>query len=207
MCATLRRRSLPETQEFRNPEEARCDQVASFGLPVFTFRPDPNIEREYDVEYTASIQHEIVRGLSVSAGYYRRGTYDFRRTENVQFAPSDYTIVNVVSPLDGQALPVYNLDPTKRLLTNRVDYNSTDSDLRRRTYNGLQFGFNARVAGAQFFVGGPSIASSTSTATRSRATSFVIPTMALPRSRRTTFPRPTTTSATRASWTCRSCTS
>jgi Carboxypeptidase regulatory-like domain len=126
---------------------------ANFGLPVFTIRPDENIKREYDLEYTASLQHEVVRGFSVTAGYYRRGTYNMRLTKYTQFTPADYTVVNVVSPLDGQVFPVYNLDPAKRALQNRVDYNSTDSDLRRRSYNGVQLGFNARLKGAQFFGG------------------------------------------------------
>jgi hypothetical protein len=126
---------------------------AAFGLPVQTIRPDPNIKREYDLEYTASIQHEVVRGLSVSAGYYRRGTYNQRVTVNNGWRPEDYTIVNVVSPLDGQVLPVYNLNPALRGNVDRTDYNSTDSNLRRRTYNGIQLGVNARVRGAQFFGG------------------------------------------------------
>lgn len=126
---------------------------AAFGLPVQTLRPDPDIRREYDLEYTVSVQHQVSQGLSVNAGYYRRGTYNQRRTQNNGWSPSDYTIVNVVSPLDGAILPVYNLDPTKRANVDRTDFNSTDSDSRRRTYNGIQLGFNARLGSAQFFGG------------------------------------------------------
>jgi Carboxypeptidase regulatory-like domain len=133
--------------------EIGASNNAAFGLPVQTLRPDPDIKREYDLEYTVSVQHEITRGLSMNAGYYRRGTYNQRRTQNNGWSPSDYTIVNVVSPLDGAILPVYNLDPTKRANVDRTDFNSTDSDLRRRTYNGLQLGFTARKGGAQFFGG------------------------------------------------------
>jgi hypothetical protein len=126
---------------------------AAFGLPVQTVRPDPNIKREYDLEYTASVQHEVTRGLSVNVGYYRRGTYNQRLTVNNGWRPSDYTIVNVVSPLDGAILPVYNLNPALRGNVDRTDTNSTNSDLRRRTYNGVQMSFNARLGGAQFFGG------------------------------------------------------
>jgi hypothetical protein len=125
----------------------------AFGLPVQTLRPDPDIRREYDLEYTASVQHQVTSGLSVTAGYYRRGTYNQRRTQNNGWSPSDYTIVNVVSPLDGAVLPVYNLDPAKRGRVDRTDFNSTDANLRRRTYNGVQVGFNARLRGVQFFGG------------------------------------------------------
>ncbi len=126
---------------------------AAFGLPLQTLRPDPDIQREYDMEYTVSLQHQFGRGLSVNAGYYRRGTYNQRRTQNNGWSPSDYQIVNVVSPLDGAILPVYNLDPTKRANVDRTDFNSTDADQRNRTYNGMQLGFNARLGKAQFFGG------------------------------------------------------
>lgn len=127
---------------------------AAFGLPVLTFRPDPDIKREYDLEYTAQVQHEVTRGLSVSFGYYRRGTHNQRVTRNLNWTNADYTIINVTSPLDGTTIPVYNLDPTKqRSINERLDVNSTDSDLRRRTYNGIQTGFNARVKGFNFFGG------------------------------------------------------
>jgi hypothetical protein len=124
-----------------------------FGLPVFTIQPDPKIQREYDIEYTTQFQHEVVRGFSATIGYYRRTTHDQRVSRNTGFTPNDYTIINVVSPLDGAVIPVYNLDPAKQPLAERIDFTSNDANLRRRTYNGVQLGFNARVAGAQFFGG------------------------------------------------------
>ncbi|MGE3508916.1 MAG: carboxypeptidase regulatory-like domain-containing protein [Vicinamibacterales bacterium] len=126
---------------------------AAFGLPVQTVRPDPDIKREYDLEYTAQVQHEVIQGLSLSFGYYRRGTHNQRVTRNRGWSDSDYTVVNVVSPLDGTVIPVYNLNPALRGNVDRIDENSTNSDLRRRSYNGFQTGFNARVAGFQFFGG------------------------------------------------------
>jgi hypothetical protein len=125
----------------------------NLGLPVFTWRPDENIRREYDIEYTAQLQHEVVRGFSANIGYYRRTTHNPRLSVNSGFTRDDYRVVNVVSPLDGQIIPIYNIDPSKRGLVGGIDRNSTDSNLRRRTYNGVQLGFNARVAGAQFFGG------------------------------------------------------
>jgi hypothetical protein len=133
--------------------EIGASNNAAFGLPVQTIRPDADIRREYDLEYTAQIQHEVVRGLSVNFGYFRRGVHDQRLTQNLGWTPADYTIVNVVSPLDGSIIPAYNLDPTKRANVDRLDVNSADSDLRRRTYNGFQTGFNARVRGFNIFGG------------------------------------------------------
>jgi Carboxypeptidase regulatory-like domain len=124
----------------------------SFGLPVLAVRPDPNIKREHDLEYTAGVQHELVRGVSVSGAWYRRGTYNMRRTDTTRFNRSNYTVVNVVSPLDGSIIPAYNLDPLKNQL-DRVDSNSTDPNLRRMTYNGVEFGATARFKGGSLFGG------------------------------------------------------
>ena len=122
--------------------EIGASNNAAFGLPVQTIRPDADIKREYDLEYTAQVQHELIRGLSVNLGLFRRGTHNQRLTQNLGWTPADYTIVNVVSPLDGSVIPVYNLDPAKRANVNRLDVNSTDSDLRapqlQRLPGGLQ---------------------------------------------------------------------
>ncbi len=126
---------------------------AAFGLPVVTRRPDPDIQREYDIEYTAQLQHQVLNGLSVNAGYFRRTRHDQVLTNYTGITDADFTVVNVVSPLDGAVIPVYNLNPAKRASVDRLDTNSPDTNLRRRTYNGVQVGFNARVAGAQFFGG------------------------------------------------------
>lgn len=72
---------------------------------MLTIRPDPDIKREYDMEYTVAIQHQFGQNLSMNAGYYRRGTYNQRRTVNNDWSPSDYEIANVVSPLDALSCP------------------------------------------------------------------------------------------------------
>lgn len=125
----------------------------SFGLPLQVRRPDPDIKREYDWEYTAGVQHEIALGLAVSGTYYRRNTYNMTRTTPTQFAASDYTIVNIANPLDGSLIPIYNLNPAKRGLLDRIDTNSTDSNLRSLTYNGFEIGTSGRFRGASFFGG------------------------------------------------------
>jgi hypothetical protein len=125
---------------------------ASFGLPILQRRPDPNIGREYDWEYTASVTHEVVQGLSVNASWYRRDTYNMTKTTPTQFSAANYTIIPIVNPLDGSTIPLYNLDPTKTNL-DRVDTNSTDSNLRSLNYHGFELGTTGRFHGATFFGG------------------------------------------------------
>jgi hypothetical protein len=72
---------------------------------------------------------------------------------NGPFTPADYSVVNVVSPLDGSIIPAYNLNPAKRGLIDREDLNSTNTDLRSFTYTGLEFGAAARMGRATLFGG------------------------------------------------------
>jgi hypothetical protein len=125
----------------------------AFGLPILLRHPDANIKREYDYEYSAGVQRELVPGISVTAAWYRRNTYNMTKTTPTQFTASDYTILNVANPLDGSIIPLYNLNPAKRGLIDRVDTNSTDSNLRSLAYNGFEIGTSGRFRGASFFGG------------------------------------------------------
>ena len=124
-----------------------------FGLPTLTRRPADGFAREYDWEYSAGVQHELMRGVSVTANWYHRDSYNPTMSVNGPFTMADYAVVNVVSPLDGSIIPAYNLDPAKRGLIDRVDYNSTDTDLRSFTYTGFEFGAAARMGRATLFGG------------------------------------------------------
>ena len=127
---------------------------AAFGLPVFARRPDPEgLDREYDIETSLGIQHELLRGLSVSGSWFRRARHNELRSDNLRVGFSDYAPVDVLSPLDGRVFTVYNLDQSKRGLIDTVDTNSTNSDLRSRVYNGYELGVSGRMRGAQFFGG------------------------------------------------------
>jgi hypothetical protein len=125
---------------------------ARFGLPVQTRRPVDDLAREYDWEYNAGIQHELMRGVSVNAAWYHRNTYNMTQSINQPISMADYTIVNVASPLDGSIIPAYNLNAAKRGLVDRIDVNAP-SDLRSYSYNGFEFGAHARIAGATVFGG------------------------------------------------------
>jgi hypothetical protein len=116
--------------------------------------PDPDIKRPYQWEYSAGIQRELFAGVSVSAGWVRR---DFRRlfwSDNVLVSPSDYTVIQTPNPLDpAEMIPIYNLSPSKQGQVQQIDRNSSQN---RRWYNGVDFGFTARVRGASVY-GGTSI--------------------------------------------------
>ena len=125
----------------------------AFGLPVFNFRPDPDIRREYDIEYSAGVQHELTRGMSVSFSWFHRDTHNLRRTDNILVGLNDYTKVDVVNPLNGEVFPVYNLFASKQGQVERWDYNSTDSSTRYRNYNGIELGYHMRLGARGSFFG------------------------------------------------------
>jgi len=133
--------------------EIGASNNVAFGQPLLQRRPDPEIKREYDLEYSASVQHQLLRGVSVNAAYYRRGVHNMVATTPTQFSRSDYTVVNIVSPVDGSVIPVYNLSSAKNGLLDRVDTNSTNADLRRQTYNGVEIGATARFGRGSAFGG------------------------------------------------------
>jgi hypothetical protein len=133
--------------------EIGLPNTARFGEAVLTRHPDPDIAREYDWEYSAGIQHELIRGVSVTAAWYHRDSYNMTKSVNGPFTPANYSIVNVVSPLDGSIIPAYNLDPAKRGLIDRLDLNSTDRDLRSFSYSGFELGAAARIQNATLFGG------------------------------------------------------
>jgi hypothetical protein len=129
--------------------------------------PDPDIKRPYQWEYNAGVQRELRPGVSVSANWVRR---EFKRifwTDNILVSESDYSVVNIPNPCglttapagcsglvaSGETIPVYNLNVAKRGQVQQVDKNS-DTNFKR--YNGIDFGFTARVRGGNIF-GGTSI--------------------------------------------------
>jgi hypothetical protein len=137
----------------QDAEIAAIGNNARFGQAVLVRHPDPDIKREYDWEYSAGIQHELLRGVSVTAAWYHRDAYNLTKSVNGPFTPADYSIVNVVSPLDGRVIPTYNLNPSKQGQVDRTDVNSTDRDLRSFSYTGFEFGAAARIQRATLFGG------------------------------------------------------
>ena len=58
--------------------------TSNFGQ--ITSRPDPNLPRGYNWEYSALLQHELMPRLSVTVGYYHRDFYNLQVTDNLNLA-------------------------------------------------------------------------------------------------------------------------
>jgi hypothetical protein len=118
-------------------------------LPTF----DPEIERMYNLESTISVQHQIMNGVSVSAGWYNRQYHNMWRRTNTGVSTSDFTPFTLFSPIDGAPITYYNVSAAKvaQLGTNLVDTNAPD---RTDQYNGFEYTFTARVGKVNLFGGG-----------------------------------------------------
>ena len=116
--------------------------------------PDPNIKRPYQVLSNLSLEHELRPGLRVSAAYNHRQFYRLIWTDNLATSfDDDYSLITIADPRGNGTLPVYNLSRNKLGLVNELD---TNSDKNTRVYNGVDFGFNARLANGVTFIGGTS---------------------------------------------------
>jgi hypothetical protein len=88
------------------------------------------------------VQHELVSRVSVNAAWFRRDFRNLVARTNLEQSFSDYTPVNVVSPLDGSIVRMYNI--SQAAFTRIRNVASTDPD-RKMWYNGYELSFNARL--------------------------------------------------------------
>ena len=123
----------------------------NFGVSVGR-RPDPNLRRQYNQEYTASVQHQVTPAISVTGGLFRRTFYNIEGQYNAAInRETDYTAVQTVSPLSGETMTIFNLLPSKQGLVDIVDRNS---DTNRRSYTGYEATFTVRLPNGGTALGG-----------------------------------------------------
>jgi hypothetical protein len=122
---------------------------STFGTPAGTLKLDTGFERGNNWEEAVSVQHEVIRNMSVTVGYYRRQFSNLAADVNLAVDPDlDYTPFTVRGPTDpnlpdggGELITLYNLNPDKQGASDPLRINS---DGRSRVYNGFEFSLNAR---------------------------------------------------------------
>ena len=124
------------------PDELGPSQNKTFGIRQNEY-PDPNIKRPFEMEYVVKIDHQLAQRVAVSGGYYRRGFHRLIKSRNLSTSLSDYSPLTITSPLNGEAITIYSISPTKLGLVNILDTNST---LNTQTYNGFEGSLDARLA-------------------------------------------------------------
>ena len=127
----------------------------NFGrVTALTRSPDPNIKRAHNVSTSLGVEHQLLPGLGLTFMWYHRDWKNLFRTDNDLVTSADYAAVDIVSPLDGSVITVYNLNAAKRGLVQQVDRNSTDSSTRRNAYNSFELSVSGKLPGGGNAFGG-----------------------------------------------------
>jgi len=126
---------------------------ANFGISTGR-SPSPGLAREYNVETTAGVQHQLLSRVSMFAGYYHRHFYNQEAQLNPLLTAADFAPFQVANPLGtAETLTLFNLNPAKAGLYAKqlVDINS---NINRTIYDGFEASFTARLPrGANVFGG------------------------------------------------------
>jgi hypothetical protein len=119
--------------------------------------------REWNQEFSASIQHEIVPRVAVDFGYFRRWYGNFRVVDNLAVTAGDFTRYSITAPTDprlaqsGQVIDgLYELNPAK---VGQVDNYTTlarNFGDQIEHWNGFDLTINARPRDGVLLQGGMS---------------------------------------------------
>ena len=122
-----------------------------------TNRPDPDLKRGYNWEYNASVQHQLMDRLSMTAGFYRRQFYNLDVIDNTNLTADEWNTFGITTPTDtrlplsGQPITMYSLNANKVGVA--TDNLRTFSDVNRTIYNGFEVSANARFSKLLLFGG------------------------------------------------------
>ena len=129
---------------------ASCS-VQSMTNPCGTSVLDPDRKRGYSVHYGVGVQHQLFPRLSVSANYFHTELKDLGMTYNAAQTVGDYTPVQVVSPMDGRMITIYNVSTAART---RVLNLLTNDPNARKWNNAVEVAFSGRFPGGATLFGG-----------------------------------------------------
>jgi len=115
---------------------------------------DPHFHREYNLQYSLGVQHELARGVTVNFTWNRRADYQQILTLNNAVPASAWTPVQITNPLDGSPLTVFNLQPAFFGLTPQIYQTNGRRSARSNTYNGFETSVTARLPRGAFVFAG-----------------------------------------------------
>jgi len=113
---------------------------------------DPNFHRDYGLGYNAGVQQELRKGVTLNVTWYRRSAYQQPFLVNENGVPaSSWTPFNIVNPLSGAPITVFNLSPSLTALpvASLLETNAPQS-LVRNTYTGYEASVVGRLGHGAF---------------------------------------------------------
>ncbi len=118
----------------------------AFGKVTSTPKLDPHFKREYDLQYSAGVQHQIKPGMAITFNWFRRTDYDPYWIVNRAVDPvNDWTPFQIINPLDGSQITAYNLNKNAFGRTPDLYQTNADQSKRRNTYTGYETSFTGRL--------------------------------------------------------------
>ena len=109
--------------------------------------------RQANWEFSTSVQHEVLPGIALDVGYFRRAWAHFRVTDNILVGPDDFTRFDIVAPTDarlpgGGGYPVrgfYDVVPGKFGQVRNLNALSDDYGNQFENWNGVDITVNSRL--------------------------------------------------------------
>src|SRR5206468_682501 len=163
----------------RNPlANGECQAMTnqSFGGVQVRTRPDPDWikgwgKAPYNWQASVSIDREVLSGVAVNAGYFRTWFGNQTVTDNLNVTPADFDPYCITAPTDsrlpgnisGQRLcGFYDLKPEKFGQIDNIVTLASKYGKWKESYNGVDFGINARLPRGARIGGGWNIGNSIS---------------------------------------------
>jgi Carboxypeptidase regulatory-like domain len=139
----------------------------AFGKPDATTTFDPNLlegwsKRDFNWEFSAGMQHEILPRVSVDLSYFRRWYGNFQVTDNRAVSPADYDTFSITAPMDSR-LPdgggylvsgLYNVKPTKFGQVDNFVTFAKNYGKEAEHWNGVDISTSARLQNGLVLQGG-----------------------------------------------------
>jgi hypothetical protein len=138
----------------------------NFSAPTRADRTAVNLQRQYNDEFTAGVQHQVTPRLAVGAMFYKRKIADMWFEDRPQITLADYSsfiaplpasdinrdpdVAAVVDP--NSSITLYNLSAAKGGVFNTGVIDSSDTD-NQTQYTGFEASFNARLPGGAMLFG------------------------------------------------------
>lgn len=115
-------------------------------------RPDPDLRRQYNWDYSVGVDHAVTPSLSVTGAWYHRTFHNVEGQFNTLVDPvADWAAFQTTNPLTNQPMTLFNLSPAKLGLVDLVDRNS---DVNTRIYTGFEASFRLRLPRGATALGG-----------------------------------------------------
>ena len=158
---------VPDCDLLNRGQNGECGPLANQnfgGLQATTKWADEVLHgsgREFNWDMSTEIQRQVSPTMSLSGGYYRNWFGNFRVTDNLAVAPSDFDQYCIAAPKDSrlpngggqQICGLYDVTPTKFGLSNNVVTKASNFGKQRRVNDFFNVTFTGRI-GSRTDVGG-----------------------------------------------------